>query len=45
MIHVDCVHYDGDEDCNKCGLCGYFYTCDGCDDYDNGIKRGGGSDE
>lgn len=39
MIHVDCIHYDGDEDCNKCGKCGYFYSCAGCDDYDDGSGR------
>jgi len=41
MINVDCKYYDGDDDCNKCAIWGYFYECDGCEDYDNGTKLGG----
>lgn len=35
MIHMDCVNYDGDEDCNKCCKHGYIFGCDGCDDFEN----------
>ena len=33
MIYDDCIHYCGDDDCNKCSKHGYIFSCDGCDDY------------
>ena len=43
MIYYDvkkhCVYYDGDEDTNKCSKRGYFYTCAGCTEYDDGSPK------
>ena len=33
MLQFDCQHYCGDEDCGKCGLYGYIFGCEGCEDY------------
>lgn len=33
MVHLECGHYAGDEDCNKCTLRGIIRECDGCRDY------------
>jgi hypothetical protein len=27
MIDKCCLNYDGDEDCNKCCVYGYIYSC------------------
>lgn len=35
MIYINCIHYCGDEDCNKCGVNGYIFGCEGCSDYDD----------
>ena len=50
MIHCDCNHYEGDDDCNKCGKHGYIFGCDGCEDYTNFFgyqpnKKGGNNNE
>lgn len=34
MIDKSCLNYDGDEDCNKCCVHGYIFSCpDNCADY------------
>lgn len=34
MIHTNCPYYCGDEDCNKCSVRGYFFSCAGCEEYE-----------
>lgn len=34
MIDYSCLHYDGDDDCKKCCVHGYIYSCAGCREYD-----------
>ena len=34
MIDKSCLNYDGDEDCNKCCVHGYIFSCPvPCPDY------------
>ena len=39
MRHWDCPHECSDDDCYKCGLHGYQFSCDGCEDYDKYLEQ------
>lgn len=34
MSNHDCIHYDGDEECQKCCKHRWIFDCIGCNDYE-----------
>ena len=39
MINKNCIHYVGDEDCNKCAKHGLIASCGNCTDCDDGSVK------